>query len=428
MKRIAIITIILTAALTAAHSQVTAVTDAEIARMGALETDTISPDSLSDYDTTLDSLIHDFFICNAFNSECTDTGRTVFCPDSVYIARLQALPYEMEMPFNHEVKAFIEMYLRKRRQVSYMVGLGRSFYFQMFEQALSKYNVPMELCNLPVIESALNARAVSSAGAAGLWQFMVATGRLYGLEVNSLVDERMDPLKSTDAAARYLRDLYRIYGDWHLVIAAYNCGPGNVVKAMRRSGKSTYWGIYPYLPKETRGYVPIFIAANYVMHYYKEHNICPARSVYKYAVDTIMIKDRVHLRQIADVVQIPYEELEFLNPQYRKEIIPGNIKPYPLILPLAYINAYDINRDSILAYRPELSRRMELVSPSGASSNGSRGYQAGAKGNCTYYKVRQGDNLGAIAKRHHVSVKNLQNWNGLRGTFIRAGQTLKIYH
>lgn len=426
MKKLILITLALTATL-ALRAQTLPVTDAEIARLGAIEADTLGPDTLSQYDATLDSLIHDFFVLNAFRSNCVDSGRTTFCSDSLYIARLQALPYEMEMPFNKEVKAFIEMYLRKRRQVSYMVGLGRTFYFSMFEQALTKYGVPMELCYLPVIESALNSRAISSAGAAGLWQFMVATGRLYGLEVNTLVDERMDPMKATDAAARYLRDLYRIYGDWHLVIAAYNCGPGNVAKAMRRSGKTTYWGIYNYLPKETRGYVPIFIAANYVMNYYKEHNICPAESKYKYAVDTVMVNDRVHLAQIAEVAEIPLEELRFLNPEYRKDIIPGNIKPYPLVLPLAFINSYELNRDSILAYRPELSARMTTAGHI-AASNGSSGYQAGAKGNCTYYKVKNGDNLGAIAKRHHVSVKNLQNWNGLKGTFIRAGQTLKIYH
>lgn len=390
------------------------------------DTATPAPKPVPAYDAALDSLIHDFFVLRAFRSDCSysDIDATTFCSDSIYIRRLQKLPNEMEMPFNREVKSFIEMYLRKRRQVSYMVGLGNTYYFKMFEETLAKYGVPMELCYLPVIESALNAHAVSSAGAAGLWQFMVTTGRLYGLEVNSLVDERMDPLKSTDAAARYLRDLYKIYGDWHLVIAAYNCGPGNIAKAMRRSGKDTYWGIYPYLPKETRGYVPIFIAANYVMNYYNEHNICPAKSIYKYAVDTVMISDRVHLRQIADVAQIPYEELQFLNPQYKKGIIPGNIKPYPLILPLANINAYALNRDSILNYMPELSNRLEQVTAGNSSGNTKA---SSDNGNCIYYKVRKGDTLSSIARNKRTTVAKLQKWNNLRSTTIRVGQTLKIY-
>lgn len=385
-----------------------------------------APKPVPAYDAALDSLIHDFFVLKAFKSDCSyaDLDVSSFCSDSIYIRRLQKLPYEMEMPFNREVKAFIEMYLRKRNQVSYMVGLGNTYYFKMFEEILSKYDIPLELCYLPVIESALNARAVSSAGAAGLWQFMVFTGRDYGLEVNSLVDERMDPLKSTDAAARYLRDLYKIYGDWHLVIAAYNCGPGNIAKAMRRSGKTTYWGIYPYLPQETRGYVPIFIAANYVMNYYKEHNICPAKSVYKYAVDTVMISDRVHLQQIADVTHIPYEELQFLNPQYKRNIIPGNIKPYPLILPLANINAYALNRDSILNYKPELSNRLEKVTAGGSSGNAK---SSSSNSNCIYYKVRKGDTLTSIARNNRTTVANLQKWNKLRGTNIKIGQTLKIY-
>lgn len=390
------------------------------------DTATPAPKPVPAYDAALDSLIHDFFVLRAFRSDCSysDIDATTFCSDSIYIRRLQKLPNEMEMPFNREVKSFIEMYLRKRRQVSYMVGLGNTYYFKMFEETLAKYGVPMELCYLPVIESALNAHAVSSAGAAGLWQFMVTTGRLYGLEVNSLVDERMDPLKSTDAAARYLRDLYKIYGDWHLVIAAYNCGPGNIAKAMRRSGKDTYWGIYPYLPRETRGYVPIFIAANYVMNYYNEHNICPAKSIYKYAVDTVMISDRVHLRQIADVAQIPYEELQFLNPQYKKGIIPGNIKPYPLILPLANINAYALNRDSILNYMPELSNRLEQVTAGNSSGNTKA---SSDNGNCIYYKVRKGDTLSSIARNKRTTVAKLQKWNNLRSTTIRVGQTLKIY-
>lgn len=387
----------------------------------------------TEYDNQIESMLNDFFISNAFAANCSvdDTANVSF-PDSVYIERLQKMPCEMEMPFNNDVKKFIEYYARKRKLVSYMVGLGRSYYFSLFEQKLAAYGVPLELCYLPVIESALNARAVSRAGAAGLWQFMVGTGRMYGLEVNSLVDERRDPLKATDAAARYLRDLYKIYGDWHLVIAAYNCGPGNVAKAIRRAGgKSNYWAIYNYLPAETRSYVPIFIAANYIMNYYEEHGICPAKSKYTYATDTVMIADRVHLRQIADVTGLDFEELSFLNPQYKNGIIPGNIKKYPLVLPLAEINTYEVNRDSILAYKPDMAGRLETVEPGvGQRSTESFGQGSSSSQNssgCRYHKVKKGDTLSSIARKYGTSVSQIQKWNRLRSTVIQIGQTLKIY-
>lgn len=371
------------------------------------------------HDYMFDSLVHDLYVRNAFKVDCSvvDSNSYLFYTDSVYMERLQALPYVMEMPFNSVVKQYIEMYARRQKQVGYMLGLGRAYYFPMFEQILEKYGIPLELCYLPVIESALNTRATSPVGAAGLWQFMVATGRVYGLEVNSMVDERRDPLKSTDAAARYLSDLYKLYGDWHLVIAAYNCGPGNVAKAIRAAGgKRDYWQIYPYLPRETRGYVPVFIAANYIMNYYKEHNICPAEPVLKYMSDTVMIRDRVHLQQIADVTGMSLDELRFLNPQYRHDIIPGNIKPYPLILPLAQINVYAEQRDTILRYKPELAARQVKVDPDGYGS-----------GNVVYYKVKSGDTLGGIAARYKVSVSQLKRWNGISGTMIRIGQRIKIY-
>lgn len=386
-------------------------------------TETIKADTSWVYvhDFMLDSLVHDFYIQRAFHPDCSllDTGSFRFFPDSVYIARLQALPHVMEMTYNSIVKQYIEMYARRQKQVGVMLGIGRTYYFPLFEQALERYGLPLELCYLPVIESALNARATSPVGAAGLWQFMVATGRVYGLEVNSLVDERRNPIKSSDAAARYLLDLYRIYGDWHLVIAAYNCGPGNVAKAIRASGgKRNYWQIYPYLPRETRGYVPIFIAANYIMNYYKDHNICPSEPTAYYATDTIMITDRVHLRQIADVSGIPLDELRFLNPQYRHDIIPGNIKPYPLIVPLDDINIYAEQRDTILRYMPELAKRQVKEDPDGYASG---------TGNVRYYKVRSGDTLGGIAARYRCSVAQLKRWNGLKGTMIRIGQRLRIY-
>ena len=375
---------------------------------------------LYQHDFMFDSLINDFYIQQNFRPDCSllDTGAFVFYPDSVYISRLQSLPHIMEMTYNSIVKSYIEMYARRQKQVGMMLGIGKTYYFPLFEQSLDRYGVPLELCYLPVIESALNARATSHVGAAGLWQFMVGTGRIYGLEVNSLVDERRDPIKASDAAARYLADLYKLYGDWHLVIAAYNCGPGNVAKAIRHSGgKRNYWQIYPYLPRETRSYVPIFIAANYIMNFYKEHNICPTEPVRQLVTDTLMITDRVHLRQIADVAGLPLDQLQFLNPQYRYNIIPGDIKPYPLVLPLDNINIYAECRDTILHYMPELSTRQVKADPDGYS----------ATGDVKYYKVKSGDTLGSIASRHSCTVKQLQKWNNLKGTTIRIGQRLRIY-
>lgn len=373
------------------------------------------------FDNSLDVLVHEWYIQNSFAFGDCDTieeDSIIKYPDSIYIDRLQKLPYIMEMPFNSIVRSYIEMYAKRHKQVGYMLGIGEAYYFPLFEKTLEKYNVPLELKYLPVIESALNARAVSPAGAAGLWQFMVSTGRVYGLEINSLVDERRDPRKATDAAAMYLSDLYGLYGDWQLVIAAYNCGPGNVAKAIRYSGgKRDYWSIYPYLPRETRGYVPIFIAANYIMNYYEMHDICPAKPIFNGLTDTIMITDRVHLQQIADNLKIPMEELRFLNPQYRYDIIPGNIKPYPLVLPFEHINSYDINRDTILAYKPELAQRQIKADPYGYENNGK----------VIYYKVKSGDTLGGIAAKYRVSVSQLKRWNGIKGTLIRTGQRLKIY-
>lgn len=384
-------------------------------------TQPVSIDSISEFNATLDSLIHDYYITKAFMPDCDKSAfEPVFCSDSVYIDRLQKLPYAVQMPYNQIVKQFIEMYAKRHSQVSYMLAIGHSYYFSMFEQTLSKYNVPLELCYLPIIESALNAKAVSHAGAAGLWQFMIKTGRAYGLEINSLVDERCDPVKSTDAAARYLSDLYKIYGDWLLVIAAYNCGPGNVAKAMRYSNDTKdYWTIYPYLPRETRSYVPIFIAANYIMNYFEEHKICPALPLIKYATDTVMVKQRIHLQQVSDVLQIPIEELRFLNPQYKKDIIPGNIKPYPMMLPLDKLNAYNVYHDSICNYKNELIARQLEATPKNYTSQSDN---SGAK----YYKVKKGDTLGGIAKKYGISVSKLKKLNKLHSNIIQINQKLRV--
>lgn len=274
-----------------------------------------------------------------------------FTPEE-YIERLRRMPTIMEMGYNDIVQRFIDRYMgRLRHSVSYMLGAA-NFYVPIFEEALEAYQVPLELKYLPVIESALNPKAVSRVGATGLWQFMLGTGKMYGLEVNSLVDERRDPVRASYAAARYLRDLYRIFGDWNLVIAAYNCGPGNINKAIRRSGGfKDYWQLYPYLPAETRGYVPAFIAANYAMTYYCEHNICPMTTKLPLQTDTIVVDRDVHLEQIADVLDLDIEMLRSLNPQYRRDIVPGSSKKYAIRLPMADTGRFIDMQDSIYNYR-----------------------------------------------------------------------------
>ena len=288
-----------------------------------------------------------------------------------YIERLRRMPTVMEMAYNDVVRQFIDRYSgRLRRSVSLMLGAS-NFYMPVFEEALEAYEMPLELKYLPIIESALNPKAVSRVGATGLWQFMLTTGRQYGLEVNSLVDERRDPIKASYAAARYLRDLYRIFGDWNLVIAAYNCGPGNVDKAIHRAQAARkdstanvkdYWHIYPYLPKETRGYVPAFIAANYIMTYYSLHNICPLRTRLPLKTDTIVVSRDLHLAQVAGVLELDLDMLRSLNPQYRRDIVPGTTKSSTLKLPLADVSRFIDCQDSIYAYNAAelLSKRSEV--------------------------------------------------------------------
>ncbi len=301
----------------------------------------------------------------------------------------------------------------------------------IFEEALDRHGMPMELKYLPIIESALNPVAVSRAGATGLWQFMLPTATGQGLEVNSLVDERRDPYKATDAAVRYLKQLYETYEDWSLAIAAYNCGPGNVNKALRRAGggKKDFWAIYPFLPAETRGYVPGFIAANYVMTYYGEHNIAPALARRPLVVDSVHVNRRVHFEQIADVMGITLDELRALNPQYRKDIIPGNIKPYPLVLPSLQAYAYVANEDSIINHNASRYATRDVVEPAtGTSVQGSdeRGDYVDET-TVKYHKVRKGENLTSIARRYGTTVGAIRRNNGMgRKSGVRRGQSLKI--
>ena len=372
----------------------------------------------------MDSLYWDWQSKNflSIDENCVTTAANPSISDSVYIDRLSRIPSIIEMPFNDIVKKHIEAYTtRLRNKVSFILAAA-NFYMPLFEEALDTYDLPLELKYLPIIESALNPTALSRQRASGLWQFMLRTGKIYGLENNSLVDERRDPIKSTWAAARYLKDLYNIYKDWNLVLAAYNCGPGNVNKAIRRAGGTTdYWEIYPFLPKETRGYVPGFIAANYVMHYYCEHGICPLETQLPATSDTIHIHKDLNLNQVAGVCNIDIEQLRSLNPQYKKDILPGNSKPYVLRLPNNTANQFIELQDSIYAYKANqyLGKRKTVAVKETVTGKGN-------SKNATYHKIRRGDTLGGIAARYRTTVSQLRKLNNIKGNNITAGKTIRI--
>ncbi len=391
-----------------------------------------------------------------------------------YQERLRRLPVVMEMPYNSVVQKFIDQYSgRLRRTVSYALGAG-NFYIPIFEEALDYYGLPLELKYLPVIESALEPKAKSPAGAVGLWQFMLATGKRYDLKVNSLIDERQDPYKSSWAAARYLRDLYKIYRDWNLVIAAYNCGPTNVNKAIHRAnGVRDYWTIYPYLPSETRGYVPAFIAANYIMNYYCEHNICPMKTKLPITTDTVTIMRDLHMQQVAELCNINVEAIQALNPQYRTQLIPGSSGPMTLRLPTETLNTFIDLKDSVYNYRVDelltrrscvevddrldnrsvaskrraarqqsasesssssrssasksSSRKSSRSSSSKSSSRSSRSSRKSKKvKSSASATVRKGDTLIEIAHRNGTTVEKLKKKNKIKGNMIKPGQKLKV--
>ncbi|MBR4704926.1 MAG: transglycosylase SLT domain-containing protein [Paludibacteraceae bacterium] len=357
-------------------------------------------------------------------TDCIAVHDTTTLPDSVYKARLQAMPCVIELPYNERVRAFILRYVKRSpKQVGRMLRMSE-YYFPIFEEVLGKYGLPYELKYVPIIESALNPVARSYVGAAGLWQFMPTTGKLFGLEINSLVDERMDVLKSTEAACRFLTSMYSVYHDWNLVIAAYNCGSGNVNKAIRRAGgKRDFWSIYPFLPRETRNYVPIFIAANYAMNYGEEHGICRAPVEKAMLTDTICTTKRLHLQQVSDNLGIKLEELRRLNPQYSQDILPGG-KEYTLCLPAEKVGLFIDRQDTILAYKADSlinNRRAEIDMAKVTSITGA--YRVNG---VTYYTIKNGDSLSTIAKKFHCTVKQLKQWNGLTNDNIRAGKKLKI--
>lgn len=354
-----------------------------------------------------------------------------YCSDSLYLARIDSIQSAVPLSFNNIVRNYIELYTVKRRfQVANMLGLAE-YYFPIFEEALDAECMPLELKYLPVIESALNPRALSRAGACGLWQFMYSTGKMYKLEINSYVDERRDPVMSTKAAVRYLNDLYGIYEDWILVIAAYNCGPGNVNKAIRRSGgKKNYWDIYYHLPRETRGYVPAFIAANYVFNYYKAHGIYPLEPTLPSMCDSIMVNDALHFEQIAAKLDLSVEELRDLNPQYRADVIPAGFgKSYALRMPYNHINGFIDNQDSIFA-----CNRSKYFNDNDRTADPKKRIKVhaqalGQEGRARLvYTVKSGDVPGAIALKFKVRLADLKYWNNLNKRMtIRPGQKLVVY-
>ncbi len=386
-----------------------------------------------------DSLLHlwykntltsDFDVVNEYDM---DTVRfTSNVSDAEMMRRLSAMNSFITLPYNDVVKNYIILYSeRMTSRMGRVLGLS-NYYFPIFEDILLRYGLPQELKYMAIIESMLNPVATSRAGARGIWQFMYQTGTSYGLEINSYVDERLDVEKSVDAAARYLRDAYRTFGDWTLAISSYNCGAGNVAKAIRRAdGKRDYWSIYPYLPKETRNYVPAFVAAMYAMTYYREYGIVPQNTGVPAQTDTFMIRRNLHFDQISAVVGVPKEDLRNLNPQYINDIIPGNNHPYVLKLPYTWTSGFlQASRDSLYAYKADSLLAGRVLQEQGNSRSGSRSASRSGNGSSQQriaYKVKSGDYLGKIASRYGVTVNQLKSWNNLRSNNIQVGQTLYIY-
>ena len=382
-------------------------------------------------------------------------------PREVYLDRLRRLPNLIEMPYNEVVQDYIDQYTgRLRRSVSFMLGV-QNFYVPIFEEALEAEGVPLELKYLPVVESAFDPMATSRVGAAGLWQFMVPTAKHYGLTVNSLLDERRDPIKSSQAAARYLKDLYKSFGDWTLAIAAYNCGRNNVLKAIKRAGGARdYWAIYPYLPRETRGYVPAFIAANYVMNYYCDHKIPPMKTIAPAETDTVTVSRNLYLAQVAAACNLDVETVQAMNPQYRAGVVPGNSQPCALRLPVQSIDRFLQLGDSIYNVVPaaEVAERREEVEPAeltaqpnntttrqsrrqalaeerrerrerraaAAAERKKRKSKRAHAEESSEVDIRQGDTLSEIARRNNTTVEKLQKMNNLNGSAIRAGKKLRV--
>lgn len=399
----------------------------------ASDTDTIiikTDDSTERIARDLDSLINTWYVKLAIkdnNATFHNDSIGVEYPDSVYYSRLSKINSVISLPYNNIIRNHIHVYtIRQRDKFSAVLGL-RDYYFPMIEDIFDSYGIPAELKYLAVIESALNPNAVNRrSGATGLWQFMFSTGKMYGLTINSIIDERRDPVKATHAAAKFLKDLYSIYNDWILVLAAYDCGPGNVNKAIARSGhKKDYWEIYYRLPRETRGYIPQYVAATYAINFYKEHNIMPLPLNIPVATDTIMVNKDIHLVQISEVMGIPLGELQALNPQYRTGLVPGSSKPLALILPMNHLSDFIDLNDTIVRYKPDvyLTKANRIADPSRSSN-----LPGDIKGKTKIiYTIKDGDNLGYLSEWYKVGISDLRYWNNIYRNSIRVGQKLVVY-
>ncbi|MBQ5415798.1 MAG: transglycosylase SLT domain-containing protein [Bacteroidales bacterium] len=369
-----------------------------------------------------DSLLSVWYISTRLKSylpeEIPDSARfTSNVPDSVLVQRLEKMNSFISLPFNETVKNYMILYSEKSREkMEHILGVS-NYYMPIFEEILDRYGLPLELKYMAIIESAMNPLARSRAGATGMWQFMYNTAKSYNLKITSYVDERLDIEKAADAAARYLQDAYNTFGDWALAICSYNCGSGNVNKAIQRSGKRDFWSIYPYLPRETRGYVPAFVGAMYAMTYYKEYGLVPEPVALPHYTDTIMVNKNLHFKQINELTGIPVETLRELNTQYTHDIVPGNEGPYVLKIPYQYTNSFISVEDSVYTHKAD-----SLLSAKVLTS-----VSSGGDGGSIRYLIKNGDTLGSIARRYHVTVSNLKRWNNLKSDSIRAGRYLTIY-
>ena len=431
MTKHRLLTLLLTAAIAAAMTMVAGPREKKnilSLKNSITDEDIVFPES---FDTDVHKMMTNWYLQNytvldadVENKNPGEVG------EETYIRRLAAIPSVIEMPYNQVVRRHIERYVyRSRTLVEQMLGMSL-YYMPIFEQALEKEGLPLELKYLPIVESALDPNATSRVGAAGLWQFMIGTGKGLGLEVNSLVDERRDPYRSSAMAAKYLKNLYQIYNDWSLAIAAYNCGPGNVNKALHRNGDSgDFWDIYEYLPRETRGYVPAFIAANYAMTYYKQHNISPSLARKPLITDTVSVNRRIHFSQIAEVLNIPIEEIRTLNPQFRADVIPGDNHPYMLVLPSQQIYSYIMSEDSIDNYRDDLYAHREVVEPGGQVSTAEEyitGRTANGEVRTITHKVARGETLSTIADKYGMTTDELMALNSMSSERVRRGDNLKV--
>ena len=384
--------------------------------------ETYKPEIEEYTETVSDSLLHAWY--NQKNTEeyvqeinLDSVKLTSSIPDSVYIRRLKEMNSFITLPYNDIVRGYLIHYSEKMKSgMKRIIGLS-SYYMPIFQETFDRHGLPEELKAMAIIESALNPTAVSRAGAKGMWQFMYNTAKIYGLHIDSFVDERLDPVKSADAAARYLKDAYKIFGDWNLAIASYNCGAGNVQKAIKRAGSRQFWDIWPFLPRETRGYVPAFVGALYAMKYHKEHGIEALAAPMPVHTDTFKIRKMVHLKQVSELTGAPLEELQSLNPQYRHNIIPGNDREYILRIPYKFTDAFIAHEDSLHRHKDSIYFNPLTI----------KKIKDGGDGQRIVYRVKSGDYLGKIATRYRVTVTQIKKWNGLKSNNISIGQRLIIY-